>query len=95
MDESKYYVITIKPFTNKSSIIEANDYEEAKEIATNQYLKKKNDVLIVKKNENGYEIQNFGYFKTYKFLNNLFLILSFMLLLLISYLYYKFLNLKK
>ena len=90
-----YYVIGIKPFTKKVFVEKADDYEKAKEIAEIHRRKKKNDVVIVESDGKNFEIQNFGYFKVYRFLNNLLLIFSCMLIIIFSYLYYKFLNLKK
>jgi hypothetical protein len=88
----KYYVASIKPFGRKCSIFEANSYDDAIVISKERKDKYKEDVIIVKKSEEGNDfiVEKYGYYKVYDFVNKILLGIATMLIFFISYLYYKY-----
>jgi hypothetical protein len=88
----EYYVVSIRPFSQKVKIIKAESYEKAISISKEETQKKKQDCLIVSKGDenNDYIVEKHGYYKVYDFLNKLLLFFAFMLILFISYLYFRF-----
>jgi hypothetical protein len=88
----KYYVVVVKPFSNKCFVFEADSYEVAINISKNRKDKYKEDVIIAKKNEDddNFIIEKYGYYKVYNFFNKIILAIAIMLLFFISYLYYKY-----
>lgn len=91
---TKYFVVSITPFRNKALIIEAESEEEAIKIAKERRHKHKADVLIAKKEDgnNEFILEKYGYYKVYDFLNKILLGIAIMLILLFSYLYFKYLK---
>jgi hypothetical protein len=69
----RYYVVVVRPFSNKCDVLEANSHEEALSISKNRKDKYKEDVLIVKKIEgiDGFVIERYGYYKVYNFFNKI------------------------
>jgi hypothetical protein len=88
----KYYVVVVKPFSNKCFVLEADSHDEAIIIAKNRKDKYKEDVIIARKNDedDNFIIEKYGYYKVYNFFNKIILVIAIMLIFLISYLYYKY-----
>jgi hypothetical protein len=90
---TKYFVVCFKPFDKGVSIKEAKDLEDAIAIAHKKRRSGGSDVVIVKKGEDGkYSLERYGYYKVYDWLNKILLFFVIMLILFISYLYFKYLK---
>lgn len=94
--KTEYLVCFINPFSRKIKHYNAKDFNEIQSIIDKRG-KRLNDYIIVRKDIDNEGVESFkleknGYGMTYVILNKLFMIFTFMLLLLFSYLYYKFLN---
>lgn len=98
MDE--YIVVYFSPFNRNANFKKFEDKQKAKEFC--QGIKKNKDCVIVKKevklnrrtnkNEDSYIIEKYGYYRVYDFLYKILFIGFFMLIIFISYLYFKFKN---
>jgi hypothetical protein len=91
----RYFVISFKPFSQKLDIKKFDDYDKAKAYADDQKYKNRMDVVLTEENtdENGkttYFAKKYGFFKAYDIWNKILSFLAIMLVIFLSYLYYKF-----
>ena len=96
---TEYILLATKPLDKKKevTIINFDDYENAIKVGDG-LLRKGRDVIIVKKTkkinsfnkkeEDSYILEKYGYYKTYHFINILFLIFTIILFLGLCYLYF-------
>jgi hypothetical protein len=90
----EYLVGIVNPSNHTITHCIINDYDEVL-VYANEKQRLGFDVIVLKKElkENGKEkltLLKLGYGKFYAFINKIFIIVGFMLLILFSYLYYKF-----
>lgn len=92
----EYFVVLVNPTNHNLTYCIINDYDKVL-----SYVDEKQrlgfDVFVVKKEvkDNGKDkltLTKLGYGKFYAFINKIFIIVGFMLLLLFSYLYYNYLK---
>ena len=96
---TEYILLAIEPLEREKAItiINLDDYENAKKLGDG-LRRKGRDVVIVKKTKNinsfnkkeedSYVLENYGYYKTYNFLNILFLIFTLIFFFGLCYLYF-------
>jgi hypothetical protein len=96
---TEYILLATMPLDKKKevTIINFDDYENAIKVG-NGLMRKGRDVIIVKKikkinsynkkEEDSYTLEKYGYYKTYHFINILFLIFTIILFLGLCYLYF-------
>lgn len=90
---TQYFVVCFKPFDEGVTIFEANSKEEALAIAEKKRGVGGSDVVIAKKEGNNkYKVEKYGYHKIYDLMNKILLFFVLMLILFISYLYFKYLK---
>lgn len=94
--KTEYIVCFIDPFSRKVRYFFAKELDEVQRIL-DKNGKKLTDYVIIRKDIDNEGVESFkleknGYGMTYVILNKLFMLFTFMLLLLFSYLYYKFFN---
>ena len=70
------------------------NYEESVAFAKEKKRNSNLDVIIVKRNDSKYQLMDFGYSTVYKWQNRILNFLSIMIVAIISYLYFKFVNKK-
>jgi hypothetical protein len=95
--KTEYLIGYVEPFKRKVTYKKAFSKEELEKSLENR--KKFYDYVIIRKDVDNEGVESFtleksGYGIIYVVLNKLFIILTFMLLLLFSYLYFKFFNTK-
>ena len=104
-NNNDYIIVSWNPYNKnpKVDMTTLNNYDDAKKLGNNKRMNGK-DVIIVEKylatnrftqkEENVYEIKNYGYYKTYRIINFFLTLISIILFMAIIYLYYKYLNSK-
>jgi len=96
---TEYILFAMMPLERKKgvTIIKFENYEDAKKVGNGLRIKGR-DIIIIKKTqkinlvsqkeEDSYVLEKYGYYKTYNFINILFLIFTITLFLGLFYLYF-------